>query len=71
MQYVGRGRRRVPIDGLINFVSHHVVIKSLFTTMHLKNPDIIKLDYSFNLKSIFIVFELKVQIIIQILTYLS
>ncbi len=39
--------------------------------MHLKNPDIIKLDYSFNLKSIFIVFELKVQIIIQILTYLS
>jgi hypothetical protein len=44
------GKEGVPIDGLINFVSHHVVIKSLFTTMHLKYPDIVKFDYSFNFK---------------------
>jgi len=46
------GKGGFPIDGLINFVSHHVVIKSLFTTMHLKYPDIVK-------------FELKVQMDVQ------
>jgi hypothetical protein len=49
MQYVGRGRRRVPIDGLINFVSHHVVIKSAFTTMHLKYPEIVKFESQMNI----------------------
>jgi hypothetical protein len=33
--------------------------------MHLKYPDIVKFDYSFNFKWIFIVFELKVQMDIQ------
>lgn len=33
--------------------------------MHLKYPDNVKFDYSFNLKCIFIVFELKVQMDIQ------
>ncbi len=33
--------------------------------MHFKYPDIVKFDYSFNLKWIFIVFDLKVQMDIQ------
>jgi hypothetical protein len=65
-RYVCReGKEGVPIDGLINFVYHHGFIKILFTTMHLKYPDIVKFDYSFNLKWMFIVFELKVQTDIQ------